>query len=64
MTNEQLIRKIKNGTATNGERRTYAARVSQRSMAEPCEHGHFGCALVEGGPCLDETLGEAEMEGK
>ncbi len=22
---------------------------------EPCVHGHFDCATVEGGPCANET---------
>lgn len=31
-------------------------------MSEPCEYGHFGCSCSgrEGGPCLDEMLGEVE----
>jgi hypothetical protein len=63
MTKDQLIRRIEAGRATAAELRRYADRVSRRAMAEPCTHGHFGCALVEGGPCMDEALANAEAMG-
>jgi hypothetical protein len=27
---------------------------------QPCEHGHFGCAAWEHGPCSDELLSALE----
>lgn len=34
----------------------YAAIVERTFNPEPCEHGHFGCAIWYGGPCVDEQL--------
>jgi len=56
MTNKELIRAIAAGRVKPGQARTYAARVTARKDAPECKHGHFGCALVERGPCMDETL--------
>lgn len=34
-------------------------------LVEPCEHGHYLCAMVEGGACHDELLGAFEqLEGR
>lgn len=33
----------------------YIDAVNEAYDAEPCEHGHFGCALFNGGPCSDEA---------
>ena len=41
----------------------YAAIVSRTlDYPEPCEHGHFGCAIWYGGPCMDEQLSIREAE--
>ncbi len=63
MTNRELIARVEAGKATDGQRRTYAARV--RALKDPpaCKHGHYECALVERGPCLDETLAACADEG-
>lgn len=29
---------------------------------QPCEHGHFGCAAWDGGPCHDELLHEYQPD--
>ena len=55
MTNAQLIAAIRSGRATDGERREYSCRVARRANADPCEHGHMDCALIEGGPCENEV---------
>lgn len=35
----------------------YAALVGRLEVSEhACEHGHFGCAAWDGGPCLNEAL--------
>jgi hypothetical protein len=62
MTNRDLIRRIESKRATVGDLREYARRVERRADAEPCTYGHFGCALVEGGPCLNESLTVADVE--
>lgn len=36
--------------------RRLAHEYAGRNLNEPCEHGHLGCAEVEGGPCVDEVL--------
>lgn len=38
----------------------YLATTSNLGAPNPCEYGHFGCALWDGGPCSDEV--EARME--
>lgn len=40
--------------------RRYAEAVHQRSHADDCRHGHLGCALWPGGPCMDELLAAQE----
>jgi hypothetical protein len=56
MTNRELIERIKLGRATDGQRKEYARRKRRLVDAPACVHGHFECALVENGPCIDETL--------
>ena len=56
MTNRQLVEQIKRGNPTDGQRGEYAHRVRRLKDPPACVHGHFGCALVEKGPCVDETL--------
>jgi len=56
MTNRQLVDVIRAGKATDGQRKEYGRRVRRLAEPHPCTHGHFDCALVEKGPCLDETL--------
>lgn len=60
MSNGELMRRIIHGNATAAQLREYADRVTAISTAEPCKHGHFGCALIDGGPCLDESLHHAD----
>jgi len=40
--------------------RRYADRVTRTTDAKPCQHGHFDCALWEGGPCMNEWLSRLE----
>lgn len=40
--------------------RRYVARA--RGKDHVCEHGHFGCAAWEHGPCKDEILFALESE--
>lgn len=56
MKNRDLIARIRSGEATDAERREYARRVGRLAWPPECLHGHVECALVERGPCLDETL--------
>lgn len=61
MKNSELIYRVTAGVATPGQRRLYADRVTRQRVNEhSCVYGHFGCALIDDGPCLDETLGELE----
>ena len=60
MTNRELVARIDRKLATPAERREYARRTQRLAEAYECKHGHFECALVKGGPCLDETLAGAE----
>lgn len=59
MTNATLIQLIETGKATAGQYRRYADLVTRRKDAAECKYAHFGCALIKGGPCLDESLGNA-----
>jgi hypothetical protein len=58
--NADLIRRVKAAPASSADLKEYARRVSRRVNADYCEYRHHGCALVPGGPCLDEVLGRAE----
>ncbi len=61
-------------TTPTGKRispRAYVARVSRLLDPPPCEHGHFGCAAWDDGPCTDElscehgcsTCGDIDCDG-
>ncbi len=39
----------------------YCKYVARWYHSEPCEHGHFGCALWNGGPCESEIAAEFEL---
>ena len=43
--------------------RRYASRIQKCYDAPSCYNGHFGCALWEDGPCLDEELSNAGIVG-
>lgn len=60
MKNRELIRRIERGSATIGQLRMYADRVSSRMWPDYCQYGHLDCALVPGGPCLNEVLNLAD----
>lgn len=60
--NADLIGRIERHVATASELRDYARRV-ERMNPKSCRYGHFDCALVEGGPCLDESLARANGTG-
>jgi hypothetical protein len=62
MTKNELVRLVKLGAAKPAVLREYARRVSRNGSAGPCEFGHFGCSLVDGGPCADWALAMAEGE--
>lgn len=38
------------------EGKLYEDRVNKRAHPEPCENGHFDCALWESGPCANEAI--------
>ena len=40
----------------------YASRIHRCYDPPACEHGHFGCALWEDGPCMDEQLARSGYE--
>jgi hypothetical protein len=56
VTNTALVAKIAARIATPTEQRLYAGRVERRLNPPPCRYGHLGCALTEGGPCMNEVL--------
>lgn len=39
----------------------YADKVAEADVLYPCKYGHSACALVKGGPCVDEELGNAQL---
>lgn len=40
----------------------YMDAVSECEDPQPCEYGHFGCALREGGRCADEVFHQLPVE--
>jgi len=56
MKNAELISKIDDGSATVGQCREYIRRTERKLNQATCAEGHIGCALVEGGPCINDVL--------
>jgi len=49
---------------TRTEALRYCGAVSRNAGTEKergCEHGHYGCALWEGGPCADEVSAQFDI---
>lgn len=49
---------------TRSQRARFVAEHREVSSVYTCTHGHMGCSVEIGGPCLDEVVAYMEAKGE